>query len=80
MINLDLVAKYLALIESITGTLYLDGSGEIIESLRWMYQANHIFSYSVVMLQLGFILFVVIALPVVIVSFFTYERRKLSKW
>lgn len=79
MISLDLVSKYLQLIESITGTLYLNEAGEIIESLKWMYQANHIYAYIVVMLQLSFVLFIIIGLPILITTLFTYERRK-NKW
>ena len=39
---LNLVSKYLDLIENITGRPYLSVSGEIIESLRWIYTCNNI--------------------------------------
>lgn len=77
--NIDLVNKYLELIENITGRPYLDASGEIIESLKWLYQCNYILSYSIVLFQIIFILFIVLALPVVIVLLFTYERRR-NRW
>lgn len=74
--EINLVARYVTLLENITGRPYLNAAGDIIEALKWMYQSNNVIAYVIAMVQILSIVGVILFLPAIIVLIFIFKERR----
>lgn len=74
--EINLVARYITLIENIIGRPYLNAAGDMIEALQWIYQSNHVIAYIIAMVQILSIVGVILFLPAIIVLIFIFKERR----
>lgn len=74
--EINLVARYVTLIENIIGRPYLNAAGDMIEALKWMYQSNNVIAYIIAMVQILSIVCVILFLPAIIVLIFIFKERR----
>lgn len=74
--EINLVARYVTLIENIIGRPYLNAAGDMIEALKWMYQSNNVIAYVIAMVQILSIVGVILFLPAIIVLIFIFKERR----